>query len=862
MPRIWPACRPWALSLAGLCLALPARAAASAAPAAPAVPAAPPAPAAPPVPAAPAAAADATAVSPPIPRDPVPPAYPAEAEGEAVVWLELTVGANGTVQQVRLVTGAGAAFDGAALAAASQWRFEPAQRGGEAIASRVRLPVQFTPPPSSAPPTAANAPTPAAAAAAAPDLSDGVQIRGRAPVPVHGASDQVMELGALRAVIAPTDSANLLRLAPGLFVAGNAGAGHAEQIFIRGFNAEHGQAMAFSVGGVPLNEVNNPDGHGYADVHPILPEVVLALHLIEGPFAPQQGDFAVAGSADFELGVAQRGLRFDLNLGSFASRRVLALWAPAHERTATFAAAAIGRTAGFGQRRRSQVASAIAQYEAPLGARGLWRLQLLGYATTYDSPGVVRDDAVRAGTVAFDGTLDPSQGGAAQRFSIAFDLESPWQQAVLRQQVYLIYRNFRLVENFTGRLLDPQEPGQSLHPRRGDAVDKSDHALSLGNRGSVSYQREIRGLSQAITAGYDARLDQTHPSIDRLRFGTQIPYRHVSTYANAIVNLAAYADLSLRPTPWLLLQGGARQESFAYLVHDLCNTAGNVGRDAPLDRACPRLDRNGSREADARRTASASALLPRGSITAQLGGGLALSASAGIGAQSVDASYVGHGQLAPLTELTAYELAAQYARLLAGRWQLQGRAVAFSTHLARDLVFDPMAGRPIQAPGSRRLGGLASLRVNSGWLDHQSSFTYAHASFDDTGGAVPYVPRFVGRSDTAASWILPAAPLWGEAVRLGGTGSLTLLGPRPLPYGQGTASSWQVDLGANAQWSAWRLGLQLLNALDRRYPGAQYVYASDFGTGAAATLVPTRHFVAAAPRTWLLTLSVNLGESA
>ncbi len=80
-------------------------------------------------------------------------------------------------------------------------------------------------------------------------------------------------------------------------------------MFLRGFNAEQGQDIEFTVNGVPINEVDNPDGHGYADTHFIIPELVRSLRVIEGPFDPHQGDFAVAGSADYELGVESRGIQ-------------------------------------------------------------------------------------------------------------------------------------------------------------------------------------------------------------------------------------------------------------------------------------------------------------------------------------------------------------------------------------------------------------------------------------------------------------------------------------------------------------------------------------------------------------------------
>jgi outer membrane cobalamin receptor len=48
----------------------------------------------------------------------------------------------------------------------------------------------------------------------------------------------------------------LIRLVPGLLVAQHAGGGKAEQIFLRGFDCDHGTDIAVSVDGLPINMVH------------------------------------------------------------------------------------------------------------------------------------------------------------------------------------------------------------------------------------------------------------------------------------------------------------------------------------------------------------------------------------------------------------------------------------------------------------------------------------------------------------------------------------------------------------------------------------------------------------------------------
>lgn len=71
--------------------------------------------------------------------------YPMGAAGTATVIVELVVDPLGAVSDVRLVLGA-PPFTHATMSAAWHWRFEPALRGDEPIAARVRVRVDFVPP--------------------------------------------------------------------------------------------------------------------------------------------------------------------------------------------------------------------------------------------------------------------------------------------------------------------------------------------------------------------------------------------------------------------------------------------------------------------------------------------------------------------------------------------------------------------------------------------------------------------------------------------------------------------------------------------------------------------------------------------
>ena len=85
--------------------------------------------------------------APPRPRKSIRPVYPEDARerGESGdVVLEISVGADGSVDAVRVLASTGfAALDEAAVKAARLARFVPAESGGRPVASRARLTLSF-----------------------------------------------------------------------------------------------------------------------------------------------------------------------------------------------------------------------------------------------------------------------------------------------------------------------------------------------------------------------------------------------------------------------------------------------------------------------------------------------------------------------------------------------------------------------------------------------------------------------------------------------------------------------------------------------------------------------------------------------
>ena len=94
----------------------------------------------------------------------------------------------------------------------------------------------------------------------------------------------------------PVNSAqNFLRTVPGLFTAQHQGGGKAEQIFLRGFDNDHGTDIAVNVDGIPINIVSHAHGQGYNDMHFIIPETVGTIDYGSGPYYTSVGNLNTSG---------------------------------------------------------------------------------------------------------------------------------------------------------------------------------------------------------------------------------------------------------------------------------------------------------------------------------------------------------------------------------------------------------------------------------------------------------------------------------------------------------------------------------------------------------------------------------------
>lgn len=770
--------------------------------------------------------------------------YPEEALElgiEGGVILEIHVDESGSVTQVSVLEGPGYGLDEAARDAALRFEFEPATDEGVPVAAIIEFTYAFRAPEAGTlEPEVHPGADEAAGSAESPEAEPVLSVGPHDIEDEYTSVVTATKLGraasdftftqALLAAVPVAGASELLGLAPGLAITQHSGYGKAHRIFLRGFDAVHGQDLEIRVAGIPINEPSNIHSPGYADLHFVIPELVTSLRVMEGAYDPRQGDFAVAGSAWFDLGLSTRGLLGQFSGGRFGTFEGLLAWGPRSAREETFLAGAFGRSSGFGPGRAWMSGRFMGQALWPLGGGVELRLLASSYAARFDSAGVVRLDDLRDGTMGFFDTYDENQDGLSLRHQLLVGLRGSGDAERWSASLYLVRRDLVLHHNFTGFTLERE--GSAEGDRLGDLAEQQQEAWTIGALGFYRRCFVLLGLEQAIEGGLEFRHDIIDQSQERLHHVDSHPYLTEIDGAYSITDIAMYADLDLAFLSWLRVRAGLRADVLSFKVHD-------------------RLAFEGAGD---RRSAMGFHVGPKATVELAVHRRVSIFLSYGNGFRSPHALGLGDGERTPFTSVHAGELGLRVALPAV----LTITATGFATLVEEDVIFDHASARNILTGRTLRAGSTLLLFAKPlSWLEFVVSGSFTHAAYMETWDLLPYAPRIVVRADLHMEHAV--ARFLSRDLSLEGGLSARLVGPRPLPYDEWTDTLFLLDLTAGIALGEVELGVEFRNLFDSRWRDDEFVYISNFDRNAPAPdLVPQRHFTAGYPFTVMATVKVNI----
>lgn len=606
-------------------------------------------------------------------------------------------------------------------------------------------------------------------------------------------------------------SQDLLQVVPGLIVAQHAGGGKAEQIFLRGFDADHGTDVAIAVDGVPVNMVSHGHGQGYADVHFLIPEVVEAIEVQKGAYDARWGNFATAGAVEFRTRDHIDRNALTVEAGRWNTyRSTLMLKVPTGmERSTAYLAAEARSTDGYFEKpqdfRRLNVFSKMHTH---LNESTTLRVGLSGFRSRWNASGQIPERAVRQGLISRYGSIDDSEGGTTSRYSLNAQLQRTGR-GIWDVQAYALRYTFDLFSNFTF---------YKLNPVQGDAIEQQDRRTVVGIKSQYIVPFRTAGMNHRTSAGIDVRHDRIDVGLWRTEGRDRIGVVHRSDVGEIATGIFVQHDVVLGKR-WNV-QAALRADRLAFSVQDSATYRYHE-----------------------------TVFSPKANVAFNASDAWTVYLNAGFGFHSNDArstvTAIGNARSVP--RAVTGELGVRYRphdRLVAtmALWRLD---------LQGELVYVGDEGTTELSGRTRRFGVESSVRWRvfpSLWMDADVTVTRGRLRDAPAGESrIPLAPRWTA----AGGLTYRPTPRWDGQLRF------RSIGDRPAnEQGTVTAQGYVlVDAGLAVRLSSWRIGMQIENLFNRQWNEAQFDTESQLKSENQP--VSELHFTPGSPRQITVFASIN-----
>lgn len=618
------------------------------------------------------------------------------------------------------------------------------------------------------------------------------------PEPPAAASTRQINSLEIQTIPTQIDSGDILRTVPGLLISQHSGGGKANEYMLRGFYADHGTDIAFSADGIPLNFVSHGHGQGYTDLHMLIPETISRIDVDKGPYRPEQGNFATAGSIRMKFFDALPENFASLTAGSFGTERVVAGVNLPHVLDRSYLAIEQDRTDGpFDHNEDYSRLNALWKGSQDLSSHS--KLTLLGtsFKSSWYASGLIPARAVDEGLISPFGAIDPTQGGKTERHNLSGtytnDLDN--HQNVEVQAYYTRYI-LQLFSNFTLFVNDP------VH---GDGIEQDDNRQMVGGHAQYSYAQELQGGRWITAIGIDSRNDRA--GVDLWNEEARVRLSSVSLSNVWEQSVGVYAKEDIPLTQKLRFDGGLRYDDARF------EADGASGTDAVLS--------------------------PKASLIFASTPILDLFVNYGEGFHSNDARTVATAPSSGLVKAKGVEVGARGQAL---DKRMTSSLVFWAMDLDSELTLDPDTGGTEPSGPSRRAGVESEWGYQIlPWLHSDLDINFAQSKYRDSGGAVPYaIDQYVSGGLTAFS-----ATGWQGAIRFRDVGNRWGNDARTVPL----QAYCVFDVLAGYRLGHWGIQVAVDNLANTSWRDGQEVITSRLP--GEAVPVQDVQFTAGNPRTVL-----------
>ncbi|KRD10648.1 TonB-dependent receptor [Flavobacterium sp. Root901] len=355
-----------------------------------------------------------------------------------------------------------------------------------------------------------------------------------------------------------SNSQDLLRKVPGLFIGQHAGGGKAEQIFLRGFDCDHGTDINVAVDGMPVNMVSHAHGQGYADLHFVIPETVDNIDFNKGSYFADKGDFTTAGFVGFNTKNALQNSSVSFEGGQFDTFRTVALFNLLNKenQSAYFAGEYMMTEGYFDAPQNFNRINLFGKYAAKMTNGDKLALSVSHFKSQWDASGQIPDRAVNDGTISHYGAIDPNEGGNTGRtnFNLQYDAQID-ENTHIKNTAYLSKYDFELYSNFTFFLNDPVN---------GDQIKQKENRTIVGFQSEYNQKLNEKWLFK-LGAGLRNDNNKDVELSHTLNRKTVLDYLSLGNVNQT--NLFTYSSLDFISGRWLV-NGGLRLDYFKFGYED------------------------------------------------------------------------------------------------------------------------------------------------------------------------------------------------------------------------------------------------------------------------------------------------------
>jgi hypothetical protein len=294
-------------------------------------------------------------------------------------------------------------------------------------------------------------------------------------------------------------SGEVLEAVPGLIITQHAGGGKANQYFLRGFNLDHGTDIAIFLDGMPLNLPSHAHGEGYSDMNTVIPEFVERVDFQKGPYSADVGNYGSAGNARivFFKTLPQNFLHVEGGMYGFG-RAVFGVSKKIGKGSLLYGGEAYHDDGPWTHPDNYYKFNGFLDYSRGGDANG-FSITARGYHGNWHSSDQI--PVAAQSLVGFFGTLNPSDGGKSQRYSLQAEWHRQSASSLTKIMAYGFHYDLDLFSDFTYYLDDPV---------KGDQFEQQDRRWVGGLDARHTIFSQWFGRKVENTLGLQLRNDWIH----------------------------------------------------------------------------------------------------------------------------------------------------------------------------------------------------------------------------------------------------------------------------------------------------------------------------------------------------------------